>query len=134
MDSREGLRVVENPDPITLEGLIGYHSQKRQLCQNTEQFLKGAPANNVLLYGSRGTGKSSMIKALLNEYRQSKLALVEVCRDDMQSLPQLTAILREYTLCFIIFIDDLSFEDYETEYKGLKAVMEGSLEVALPMC
>lgn len=123
-----GLQAVANPDPISLEDLIGYRTQKEQVLGNTEQYLNGGSANNILLYGNRGTGKSSMIKALLNRYRDKKLALVEVHRNDLADLPALTAQLRLYNLYFIIFIDDLSFEDYETEYKGLKAVMEGSLE------
>ncbi len=131
-DSQRGLQAVANPDPIRLEDLIGYQTQKQQLCSNTEQFLRGGPANNILLYGNRGTGKSSMIKALLNHYRQQKIALVEVSRGDLAGLPVLTALLRQYSLYFIVFVDDLSFEDYETDYKGLKAVMEGSLEGRAP--
>lgn len=131
-DVRHGLQAVVNPDPIRLEDLIGYQTQKQQICSNTEQFLRGGPANNILLYGNRGTGKSSMIKALLNRYQPQKLALVEVSRGDLADLPILTALLRQYSLGFIIYVDDLSFEDYETDYKGLKAVMEGSLEGRAP--
>lgn len=131
-DQSSGLQLVANPDPIGFDDLIGYKTQKEQICNNTEQFLRGEPANNTLLYGNRGTGKSSMIKALLNRYQSKKLALVEVNRADLAGLPLLTAQLRQYNLYFIVFIDDLSFEDYETEYKGLKAVMEGSLEGRAP--
>ncbi|MGE5390386.1 MAG: ATP-binding protein [Deltaproteobacteria bacterium] len=131
-DSQNGLQPVANPDPVSLEDLIGYKTQKEQVLDNTEQFLRGEPANNILLYGNRGTGKSSMIKALLNRYRSDKLALVEVHREDLAELPALTAQLRHYNVYFIIFVDDLSFEDYETDYKGLKAVMEGSLEGRAP--
>ncbi|NLW92801.1 MAG: ATP-binding protein [Syntrophomonadaceae bacterium] len=131
-DSSRGLQAVANPDPISLDDLIGYRSQKEQVQSNTERFLRGEPANNILLYGNRGTGKSSMIKALLNRYRGDKLALVEVYRNDLADLPILTAQLRSYNVYFIIFVDDLSFEDYESDYKGLKAVMEGSLEGRAP--
>jgi len=131
-DSTRGLQPVANPDPLRLEDLIGYQTQKEQVMSNTEKFLRGEPANNILLYGNRGTGKSSLIKALLNRYRNEKLALVEVSRADLAGLPALTALLRQYSVYFIIFVDDLSFEDYETDYKGLKAVMEGSLEERAP--
>ncbi len=118
---------IKDPDPVRLDDLVGYSSQKKNLCDNTENFLNGFPANNVLIYGSRGTGKSTMIKALLNEYADRRLRLVEVRRDQIKDLPEVISILREYSLKAIVFVDDLSFEDYETEYKGLKAVMEGSL-------
>lgn len=131
-DVRQGLQAVAYPDPIGLDDLIGYQTQKEQICGNTEQFLRGEPANNILLYGNRGTGKSSMIKALLNHYAERRLALVEVNRSDLAGLPQLIAQLRQYNVFFIIFVDDLSFEDYETEYKGLKAAMEGSLSGRAP--
>jgi predicted AAA+ superfamily ATPase len=119
---------INSPDPVLLEDLVGYNSQKTQLCNNTEQFLQGYPANNVLLYGSRGTGKSTMVKALLNEYYDQGLRMLEINCDDFISLPVIISSLRHHALKFIIFIDDLSFEDYETQYKGLKAIMEGSLE------
>ncbi|MDD2619152.1 MAG: ATP-binding protein [Syntrophomonadaceae bacterium] len=126
-DGRE-LVGVEYPDPVRLDDLVGYDLQKNELCRNTEIFLNGFPANNALIYGSRGTGKSTMVKALLNEYADSRLRLVEVRREQIKDLPQVVSILRKYSVKSIVFVDDLSFEDYETEYKGLKAVMEGSLE------
>lgn len=132
-DSEKGLSGVEYPDPVQLEDLIGCDLQKEQLCLNTENFLTTGIANNVLLYGSRGTGKSSMIKALLNRYKNRNLSLVEITREQLKDLPQMVTYLRDYPARkFIVFIDDLSFEDYETEYKGLKAVMEGSLEGRAP--
>lgn len=128
-DKEQGLSGVQHPDPVQLDDLVGYDLQKEQLCLNTENFMSTGVANNALLYGSRGTGKSSMVKALLNEYGDRNLALVEIAREELKDLPLLVSHLREYPAKkFIIFIDDLSFEDYETEYKGLKAVMEGSLE------
>ncbi|MGI6468128.1 MAG: ATP-binding protein [Syntrophomonadaceae bacterium] len=108
--------------------MIGYEQQKKLLCWNTEKFLAGLPANNVLLYGSSGTGKSTMIKALLKQYQSRPLRMIEIHRDSMHNLHQLAEILSQYNLKFILFIDDLSFEDYETEYKGLKAMLEGSLQ------
>lgn len=127
-DGRKTLIGLSFPDPIRMDDLIGYQSQKDALLDNTRHFVEGLPANNVLLYGSRGTGKSSMVKALLSELDGEKLALVEVSREGLASLPKLVALLRQYSLRFILYIDDLSFEDYETEYKGLKAILEGSLE------
>lgn len=127
-EQEKHLTGISGPDPAKLIDLVGYVSQKEQVCKNTEQFLNGWPANNVLLYGSRGTGKSTMVKALLNEYYDRGLRLVEVACEDLESLPAVIDFLRPHSLKFIVFIDDLSFEDYETRYKGLKAVMEGSVD------
>lgn len=128
-NGQQGLSGVEHPDAVRLEDLIGCGRQKELLCLNTKNFLTTGRANNVLLYGSRGTGKSSMVKALLNHYGKHNLSLVEIIREQLKDLPRLVNYLRDYPARkFIVFIDDLSFEDYETEYKGLKAVMEGSLE------
>ncbi|MDH7479751.1 MAG: ATP-binding protein, partial [Syntrophomonadaceae bacterium] len=102
--------------------------QRQQLILNTERFLSGLPASNVLLYGKRGTGKSSMVKALLNRYYLQGLRLVEVSKDDLSDLPSIVNLLRNRTLHFIIFVDDLSFEEHEIQYKGLKAVLEGGIE------
>lgn len=124
----EGLRGVRHPHLPRMSDLLGYESQKEQILANTRQFVQGKPANNVLLYGSRGTGKSTMVKSLLQEFWAEGLRLVEVARDQVERLPELAAYLSEYRVPVIIFIDDLSFEDYETSYKGLKAVMEGSLQ------
>lgn len=113
-----------------LEDLLGYESQKEEICRNTEKFLAGGQANHLLLYGSSGTGKSTMIRAILKKYQNQGLKMVEISRDDLSSLSQLITVVREYRSRFIIFIDDLSFEDYENGYKGLKASMEGSLTSA----
>jgi len=127
-DTKAGLIGIAHPHLPQLEDLIGYEYQKRVLCWNTEKFLAGLPANNVLLYGSSGTGKSTMIKALLKHYQDKPLRMVEIHRDSIYNLHNLAEMLSDYNLKFIIFIDDLSFEDYETEYKGLKAMLEGSLQ------
>lgn len=126
-DPDSGLKAVKQPDPIRLSDLIGYKTQIQQVCDNTEKLLKGLPANHILLHGPRGTGKSSIIKALLNEYGDQGLHLVEINRDNLQQLDRLVELLQNYSACFIIFMDDLSFEDNETQYKGFKAVLEGSL-------
>lgn len=106
----------------------GYERQKEMLRKNTEKFINGAPSNNVLLYGDSGTGKSTCIKALLNEYYKYGLRIVEVAKNQFKYLKELTAILRKRNYRFIIYMDDLSFEDFETEYKYLKSVMEGGME------
>lgn len=129
---KNGLVGIEDPDRPEMHSLIGCERQKQELCWNTEIFLDGYPANNVLLYGSRGTGKSTMIKSLLNRYQDRKLCMVEMSREDAAHLPDLFKQLREYNRRFIVYIDDLSFEEYETEYKGLKAVLEGSLAQTAP--
>lgn len=112
----------------TLEQLIGGESQKERLRANTEAFLKGKKANNVLLYGDSGTGKSTSIKALLNEYYKDGLRMVEVYKHQFIALPQIINELQNRNYRFIIFMDDLSFEEFEVEYKYLKAVIEGGLE------
>lgn len=125
----EGLMGVKYPDPVTLEDLIGYEKQKEIVIKNTEAFVRGKPANNLLLYGERGTGKSSTIKALANRYSPRGLRLVEVAKHQLPHFPEILQKLRDRAQRFIIFIDDLSFESYETEYKYLKAILEGGIEV-----
>lgn len=122
------LKPVLEPDPIRLSHLIGYERQRRQVVRNTEQFVKGFPANNLLLYGDRGTGKSSTIKALVHEYGPLGLRMVEMAKQDLDRLPELLDMIRHRPHRFIIFIDDLSFEEGEVDYKYMKAVLEGSLE------
>jgi len=122
------LEGVAEPDPVTMEDLFGYASQRREVLANTERFLAGWPANNILLYGDRGTGKSSTVKALLNHYRDGDLRLIEVAKSDLNDFPRIVRELRHRPQRFVIFVDDLSFEEGETEYKELKAVLEGGLE------
>lgn len=127
--SRGGvLQGIASPDPVTLEDLVGYEDQKQWLVRNTGYFLAGHPANNVFVHGDRGTGKSSAVKALLHRFAGSSLRMVEVSRDDLHDLPRVMSLLRERPQHFILFVDDLSFEEGETRYKTLKAVLEGSLE------
>jgi uncharacterized protein len=122
------LEGIAHPDPIRLEELIGYDRERALLIENTEQFLDGFSANNVLLYGERGTGKSSTIKALLNAYGERGLRLVEVPKQLLGDFPYILAPLRGRRERFVIFVDDLSFDEHETIYRELKAVLEGSLE------
>ena len=126
---REGrLHPVPEPDPVSLVQLVGYEEERGPLLKNTERFLSGLPAHHVLLYGLPGTGKSSTVKALLNEYSGAGLRLVEVAKEDLGDLPQVLAELRGRGPRFILFVDDLSFEEHEVEYKSLKALLEGSVE------
>ena len=114
---------------VRLEDLVGYELQKEQLIKNTEAFLEGLPANNVLLYGDAGTGKSTSIKALINHYYEKGLRIIEVYKHEFQYLRDIISIIIGRNYRFIIYMDDLSFEGAETEYKYLKAVIEGDLEV-----
>ena len=111
-----------------LNQLIGYETQKQTLRNHTEAFLAGKKANNVLLYGDSGTGKSSSIKALLNEYYKDGLRMIEVYKHQFKDLPKIIQQLQSRNYKFILFMDDLSFEEFEIEYKYLKAVIEGGLE------
>jgi len=123
------LRPVQRLDPIRLDNLIGIDAQKRQLIANTERFLAGKPANNALLWGSRGTGKSSLIKALLNEFGATGLRLIEIDKQDLVDLPEIVDEIREQPFRFLVYCDDLSFEAGESQYKALKSVLEGSIEL-----
>jgi uncharacterized protein len=125
---RERLHPVSSVDPVRLGGLIGIDRQKRELAVNTERFLSGKPANNALLWGARGTGKSSLIKAMLNEYYSRGLRLIEIYRDDLRHLPELVDNLRGLPQRFIVYTDDFSFEASENSYVALKSILEGSIE------
>lgn len=120
-------RGVAHPDPVQLDELIGYEVQKATLIQNTEALLAGYPALHVLLYGSRGSGKSSLVKALLQHYGSQGLRLIEVSKADLGDLPTIVDRLREMPQKFIIFVDDLSFKDDDDAYKALKVVLEGNI-------
>jgi uncharacterized protein len=126
---REGkLRAVVRPDPVRLEGLISYEREREPLTLNTERFLAGLPAHHALLYGPPGTGKSSTVKAVLNAYADRGLRLVEVKKQDLADLASVLENLRGRGPRFVVFVDDLSFEEHEVEYKALKALLEGSVE------
>jgi predicted AAA+ superfamily ATPase len=127
---KEILRPVRNIDPIGLSQLIGIDRQKQELVRNTECLMAGKPANNVLLWGARGTGKSSLVKAVFNAYRERGLRIIEVDKDDLVSLPEIVDAIRDLPWKYIIFCDDLSFELNDRIYKHLKSVLEGSIEIA----
>ena len=121
------LEGIAYPDLVQLSDLISYESQRHTLYKNTEAFLNGYQALHVLLYGSRGTGKSSVVKSLMYAYRDRGLRLVEVAKNDLKDLPIIADILRKAPQKFIIFVDDLSFEQESEDYKALKVVLEGNL-------
>ncbi|OPX43618.1 replication factor C large subunit [Ruminiclostridium hungatei] len=120
---------ITNTEPITLEDLVGYELQKKELIKNTEDFINGHRANNVLLYGDSGTGKSTSIKAILNRYSSRGLRMIEVYKHQFGHLQEIIQQVKDRNYKFIIYMDDLSFEEYETEYKYLKAIIEGGLEI-----
>lgn len=126
---RSGLRPVRRLDPVQWRDLTGVEHQQQALGRNTERFLAGVPSNNALLWGARGTGKSSLIKALLNRYRSQGLRMIEVDKDDLVNLPEIVDEICDLPFRFVIFCDDLSFDVGETGYKALKSVLEGSLEL-----
>lgn len=118
---------IRHSDPVKLSTLVGYESQKDALLKNTEFLLSGEMALHVLLYGSRGSGKSSLVKSLLNEYSNRSLRLLEVTKSDLKDLPEIVEHLRGVSQKFIIFVDDLSFEEDDDAFKALKVVLEGNL-------
>ncbi|HBL61001.1 MAG TPA: AAA+ family ATPase, partial [Cyanobacteria bacterium UBA8803] len=118
---------IAHPDPVQLAELVGYESQQAALVKNTEFLLAGYRALHVLLYGSRGSGKSSLVKALLQKYTKSDLRLIEVAKSDLKDLPGIVEQLRNVPQKFIIFVDDLSFEEDDDAFKALKVVLEGSV-------
>lgn len=128
-NNEKGLVGIAENGLIEFDDIIGYEEQKEKLIENTAVFLDGKKANNVLLYGDSGTGKSSSVQALVNKFFLKGLRLVEITKDQIQFIPQIIDSLKKRGLYFIIFMDDLSFEDFETDYKYLKAIMEGGIEV-----
>lgn len=124
---RAGIEPIVNVEHVYLDDIIGYERQKEKLTANTESFLKGKAANNVLLYGDAGTGKSSCIKAILNEYYGQGLRIIEVYKHQFHALSSVLEQVQDRNYKFIIYMDDLSFEESELEYKYLKAIIEGGL-------
>ncbi len=123
------LMPITNTSEVTLDTIIGYERQKKQLVDNTEAFVCGRPANNVLLCGDSGTGKSTSIKAILNAYYDKGLRIIEIYKHQFKELSTVIEMIKDRNYRFIIYMDDLSFEDFEIEYKYLKAVIEGGLEI-----
>ncbi|MBR0171681.1 MAG: ATP-binding protein [Lachnospiraceae bacterium] len=122
------IRPIRNILHVTLDDLVGYENAKRRLTENTEAFLAGRPANNCLLYGDAGTGKSSSIKAITNAYYGQGLRVIELYKHQTKMLPGIIDQIKNRNYRFIVYMDDLSFEEFETDYKYLKAVIEGGLE------
>ncbi len=125
---QEQLRAVNDVDLMQLDQLLGIDRQKQAFCHNLENFLQGRPVNHVLLWGARGTGKSSLVKAGLNQYHSQGLRVIEIPKDELRWLIDITDEIRELNQRFIIFCDDLSFEEGETSYKELKSTLQGSIE------
>ena len=126
-NGRGWLQAVRHPHPIRLSDLETIDDQKERITANTRQFVAGKPANNVLLTGARGSGKSSLVKAMLNEFAARGLRLIEVDKDDLIDLADILDLLEGRPERFVIFCDDLSFEAGETAYKALKSVLDGSV-------
>ena len=119
---------ITNIAHVRLDDLVGYELAKKKLVENTEAFVKGKKANNCLLFGDAGTGKSSSVKAIINQYYGQGLRMIEVYKHQFQALNAVIAQIKNRNYKFIIYMDDLSFEEFEVEYKYLKAVIEGGLE------
>ncbi|MDH5632787.1 MAG: ATP-binding protein [Gammaproteobacteria bacterium] len=125
---KQVLRPVMELDPVALDDLVGIDRQKAELVKNTQRFVASRPANNALLWGARGTGKSSLIKAVFNAYRDQGLRLIEVYKNDLQHLPDIVDEIRNLPQRFVIYCDDFSFEPNEHSYIALKTILEGSIE------
>ena len=132
-DTAGRIRGVEHFERTQMKNLIGYQRQKEQLIQNTRAFVQGKPANHVLLVGARGTGKSSAVKALVTEYEDNGLRLVQVMKEQLRKLPEIMDTLRNYAgRKFILFLDDISFEDSDAEFKAVKSAIEGGVSSCPP--
>jgi predicted AAA+ superfamily ATPase len=122
------IRPITNMEPVHLDDLIGYELQKKALTENTEAFVEGRGANNILLYGDSGTGKSTSIKAIVNQYYDKGLRMIEIYKHQFCNLSRVISEIKNRNYRFIIYMDDLSFEEQEIEYKYLKAIIEGGVE------
>ena len=127
-ESGISMRPISNMEPVSLDDLIGYELQKKTLIENTEAFVYGRGGNNVLLYGDSGTGKSTSIKAIVNRYYDSGLRMIEIYKHQFRYLSRIISEIKNRNYRFIIYMDDLSFEEQEIEYKYLKAIIEGGVE------
>lgn len=122
------LIAINKPKIIELDDLKGIETQKHKILQNTEQFLNDLPSNDILLTGSRGTGKSSIVRSLLSKYADKGLRIIEIERDDLCDLPEIQKIIQDRTEKFIVYCDDLAFNAEDENYRSLKSVLDGSLE------
>lgn len=127
-DSKLVFLPINNMDKVMLSDLVGYEIQKKKLVDNTRAFVEGKKANNVLLFGDSGTGKSTSIKAIVNEFYNQGLRMIEIYKHQFKDLSNVIAAVKNRNYKFIIYMDDLSFEEFEIEYKFLKAVIEGGVE------
>lgn len=121
-------KAINNMDKVMLDDLVGYEKQKKMLVENTKAFVEGRRANNALLFGDSGTGKSTSIKAIVNEFYPYGLRMIEIYKHQFKDLSNVIAQIKNRNYKFIIYMDDLSFEEFEIEYKFLKAVIEGGVE------
>lgn len=121
-------QAINNMEKVILDDLVGYEIQKQKLIENTEAFVQGRKCNNCLLFGDSGTGKSTSIKAIVNEYYDQGLRMIEIYKHQFKDLSNVIAMIKNRNYKFIIYMDDLSFEEFEIEYKFLKAVIEGGVE------
>lgn len=128
VDNRVNIFPINNTENVLLNDLVGYEIQKQKLIENTEAFVAGRPANNCLLFGDSGTGKSTCIKAIINEYYDQGLRMIEIYKHQFKDLSAVISMIKNRNYRFIIYMDDLSFEEFEIEYKFLKAVIEGGVE------
>ena len=127
-DGKLQFHAINNMEQVALDDLVGYEIQKKKLVDNTEAFVQGRKANNCLLFGDSGTGKSTSIKAIVNEYYDKGLRMIEIYKHQFKDLSNVIASIKNRNYKFIIYMDDLSFEEFEIEYKFLKAVIEGGVE------
>ena len=127
-DGKVKIVPITNMDKVMLSDLVGYESQKEELVANTRAFIEGKKANNVLLFGDSGTGKSTSIKAIVNEFYEDGLRMIEIYKHQFKDLSNVIGQIKNRNYKFIIYMDDLSFEEFEIEYKFLKAVIEGGVE------
>lgn len=122
------LKPLYEPKAMLLDDLKGIERQKEKILQNTEQFINGFPANDILLTGSRGTGKSSIVRSLLTKYKDQGLRLIEIERDDLSDLPAIQKLIKNRSEKFIVYCDDLAFNAEDENYRSLKSVLDGSLQ------
>jgi predicted AAA+ superfamily ATPase len=123
------LKAITRLDPVQLDQLIGIEQQKQQLVENTRRFVEGETSNHALLWGARGTGKSSLIKAVLNQFADQGLRILQIDKAELNWLPEILDDLEDRPFRFVIFCDDLSFEEGDEGFKPLKSLLEGGLEL-----